>query len=158
MEKVHRLLSDPLAYTEAKYAWYNEPVSQDVVDEIVDDPQSWLESNLQRMKADAKKTYFITFTKREDIKNAYFYKRVRRELTRKHVGRFWLAFEHKDTNLHAHVKLWATKYLKHQDFESFKKNVGRVDLSPVGQDHGIRDYMEKEGQQIIQDVQDIKID
>lgn len=53
--------------------------------------------------------------------------------------------EYKDANIHVHAKVTSSKFLRKRDFKCFSENFGYIDLEIVKKDHGICEYLNKEG-------------
>lgn len=124
---------------------------------IVRNPQAWLTEQLRLLKQKERFEYFLTFTKIEEVPREKFVARIKFEMSRTFVKSFMLAFEHIETNLHAHAKIVSTKYLDNQTFQTYTKHIGFLKWNCVNTDNGIKEYLEKENN-IITDVDSIKID
>lgn len=97
-------------------------------------------------------TYFITFTKKPDVSNDYWFSRLCKQLERKFVKSFEVSIEHPDTNIHAHALIHSTEFIRKRHFESFP---GHVDLKKILRDNGVRDYISKENK-IFTDIINLK--
>lgn len=117
---------------------------QQKLDSFVDDPHKFFEEFKKDLTN--KFEYFITFTRNPDFcTKAAFKRRVEDEMVRKHVLKYMYAFEHEDSNLHAHAKMLCKDYIKKsRDFKTFQKGYGNIDIKTIHKDNGIRKYLEKE--------------
>lgn len=114
----------------------------------------FMEKWLKEHKQNAKHEYFLTFTTKQDVDKKKWLKRLKFELSRKYVVDFKLCFEHKDTNVHAHVKVKSTKHLKKQMFKTYETAFGWIDIRLIKHDNGIDEYMEKEATDFILSVEE----
>lgn len=115
---------------------------------LIADPVGWHEREkamIERSIQDKPKLYWITLSRDEKVSLDVWKKRVQFELRRAHVLNFTAVVEHPKTNIHVHIKMYSKVFLKQAMFDTFNNNYGWVDLSPVGKDNGISQYMEKEG-------------
>lgn len=118
--------------------------------------EEWdLEQVLKSLQAEvrhARYTYLITFTKRPEVSSDYWFSRLVKQLERKFVISFKASLEHVNSNLHAHVVVQSTQFLKKQHFSSFP---GHVDIKKIIKDNGVYSYISKENK-IFDDIISLK--
>jgi len=102
--------------------------------------------------------YHITFTcdPKKGITFPIFKEKVYEQCERSSFSRVELAFEHEDTNFHAHAFCKANHTLNKDNFAPFAKKVGFVLVQHVKKDNGIRNYITKEAEFLY--CRDITID
>lgn len=91
--------------------------------------------------------YLITFTL-DPAKTAppSFEGIIQSQLDRKPMATAIYAIEHVETNMHAHAYVTSTRGYTPQDFDSYRKRYGFVDVKLVKSDNGVAAYLGKENQ------------
>lgn len=89
------------------------------------------------------KTYFVTFTKRQDIDNASWVDALKKFVQRKSIITWVGCIEHINTNIHAHFRVEYDGYLYKRYFTSYIRKFGHIKIDLVFKDNGIEDYIMK---------------
>ena len=106
----------------------------------------WPQPTKQPVKVGGK--FFITFTKRPDVRFEFFKLKVVDQLKREVFMRGKYAFEHVSTNAHCHAYVESPYNLCRGTFKSMEKHCGFVDVRRVGVDNGVDEYISKEGEYV----------
>lgn len=89
--------------------------------------------------------YLITFTKAKDTELSQWRDRVEFELTRSHIVKVLnKAYEHMDKNPHCHTYIECKTKVDKNDYKTFIKKFGFVDIKLVKKDNGINQYFKNE--------------
>lgn len=89
--------------------------------------------------------YLITFTKAKDTELSQWRDRVEFELTRSHIVKVLnKAYEHMDKNPHCHTYVECKTKVDKNDYKTFIKKFGFVDIKLVKKDNGINQYFKNE--------------
>lgn len=143
---------------------YNSPpkdsaLTRKELQEFILNPLQFYEAWKKLKQAEKPRAYIVTFTRNPNSVHTLdkWFLRIRKELTKKSIISFEAVVEHRDTNIHLHAFVCASKQLNKRDYKVFERDYGYVDVRRVHTDNGIADYFVKEeGAVLITDPQNIK--
>lgn len=154
-------------YDELKFL--GTPASEQELRDIVRNPTKWYEEQVKVNSLDWKYRYFVLFTLPLDkpaseggtvlptIDIEKWFKFLQWEMGRPHIKKFYICFEHMDSNAHAHALIYTDKRIDTRKYYTkYNDTYGHAMVKIVNKDNGIGPYMEKETEKFTT-VEDMKL-